>query len=315
MFLKKFHDFNALKRPALTLALTAASILCGYGWAAEQSTPASATPAPASKLNDTGIIWGGDYPKDINADCSAEFNPQQIKQFQELKQLPPGDPVQGDIQSQQDCKHGRDVTANDNRDGAAGFVYRKVSAKGQILDASAKVWDCVLDEVSGLLWEVKKGVDGIYGNRGLHDGDDIFTWYNPNVTTNGGLLGDWNSGSKQCAGYKIGEPATYCNMEEFAVRVNQQGLCGFKNWRVPAVTELMTLTHYGRSYPAIDTDYFPHMQKELYYWSSTPSVGDQNAAWALFLEHGITVAQRYTDNYRVILVRNWTAEAEKSANK
>jgi hypothetical protein len=304
MFFKKILNFYVLKRPALACVLTAACIPCGYGWA-----------APAGKLNDTGITWGGDYPKGINADCSAKFNPQQIKEFEKLNQLPPGDPVRGDIQSQQDCKHGRDVTANDNSDGAAGFVYRKIDKNGKILNASAKNWDCVLDEVSGLLWEIKKGVDGIYGNRGLHDGDDLFTWYNPNVATNGGLLGDWNSESRQCAGYKAGQPATYCNMEEFTLRVNQQGLCGFKDWRVPTVTELMSLTHYGRSYPAIDTDYFPHMQKELYYWSSTPSVGAKDAAWALFLEHGITISQRYTDNYRVILVRNWTAEAEKSANK
>ncbi len=311
MFFKKNHDLQT----ALALTLTVASILLSHPSTAEESKTAAGAVAPAGKLNDTGIIWGGDYPKDINADCSAEFNPQQIKEFEKLKQLIPGDPVKGDILSQQDCKHGRDVTANDSRDGAVGFVYHKISSKGKILDAGAKTWDCVLDEVTGLLWEVKKGVDGIYGNRGLHDGDDLFTWYNPNVTTNGGLLGDWNSGSKQCAGYKTGQPATYCNMEEFSVRVNQQGLCGFKDWRVPTLTELVSLTHYGRSYPAIDTNYFPDMQKELYYWSSTPSASARDAAWALFLEHGITVSQRYTDNYRVILVRNWTGEAEKSANK
>src|SRR5688572_8470979 len=98
MFLKKIHNFNVLKYPALALTLTAASLLWGYVWAAEESKPAVvSTPAPAGKLNDTGITWGGDYPKDINTDCSAEFNPQQLKQFQELKQLPADDPVQGDI--------------------------------------------------------------------------------------------------------------------------------------------------------------------------------------------------------------------------
>jgi hypothetical protein len=312
MLLKKIHNFYPLKRPALAFVLAAASILCSYGWAAEQSNPMAAAPAPASKLNDTGITWGGDYPKDINADCSAEFNPEQIKEFEKLKQLVPDDPKQGDILSQQDCKHGRDVTASNNSDGAAGFVYRKVSGKGKILDADTKSWDCVLDEVSGLLWEIKKDMDGAYGNRGLHDGDDIFTWYNPNQTTNGGLLGDWNSESKQCAGYKAGQPATYCNMEEFTLRVNQQGLCGFNDWRVPTVTELATLIHYGRSYPAVDADYFPHMQKAQFLWSSTPSAGAQNAAWALSAQYGFTVPLRYTDNYRVVLVRNWT---EKSATK
>jgi hypothetical protein len=307
MLLKKIHALYALKRPALALTLTAAAILCGHSWAAD----AAKAPAPISRLNDTGITWGGDYPKGINADCSAKFNLQQIKDFEKLKQLVPDDPKQGDILSQQDCKHGRDVMLNDNSDGAAGFVYRKIDKNGKILDASAKNWDCVLDEITGLLWEVKKGVDGVYGNRGLHDGDDLFTWYNPNSKTNGGLLGDWNSESKQCAGYKAGQPESYCNMDEFKLRVNQQGLCGFKDWRVPTLTELATVINYGHAYPAVDTAYFPHMQKELFIWSSTPSAGAQNAAWALSAEYGYTAPARYTDNYRVVLVRNWTLQAQQ----
>lgn len=311
VFLKEIHDLNALKSLVLALLLTVVSLLCGYA-TADEPKPAAGITVSVSKLNDTGITWGGDYPKDINEDCSAEFNPQQIKEFEKLKQLVPNDSIKGDILSQQDCKHGRDATANDSSDGDAGFVYRKVSSKGKILDASAKSWDCTLDEVTGLLWEVKKDMDGIYGNRGLHDGDDLFTWYNPNVTTNGGLLGDWNSESKQCAGYQAGQFSTFCNMEEFAVRANQQGLCGFKDWRVPTLTELVTLVHYGRSNPSIDTGYFPHMDRELLFWSNTPSASAQDAVWALSLQYGLTASMRYTDNYRVVLVRNWTAEAKKS---
>lgn len=311
----KIYSPRTRRRATLLLTLIA-SILHGPVWAEKESgktaAPAdtAASPAVKSGLNDTGITWGGDYPKDINPDCSAEFNLDQIKEFEQLKQLVPGDPVKGDILSQQDCKHGRDVAANDARDGAAGFVYRKVGSNGKILDAGAKSWDCVLDEVSGLLWEVKKGADGVYGNRGLHDSDDLFTWYNPNVQTNGGQLGDWNSQSSQCAGYKAGQPATYCNMEEFAGRVNQQGLCGFKDWRVPTLTELATLTHYGRSDPAIETRYFPHMLK-AHYWSNTPSADVLETAWTLLVQFGETVSLRLTDNKPVILVRNWHSGSEK----
>lgn len=304
------NSSHSQRYPTLAVLALVASIAANHGWSAEEAKP---TPA-SSRLNDTGITWGGDYPKDINTDCSAQFNLQQIKEFEKLKQLVPDDPVSGDILSQQDCKHGRDVTSKDNRDGAAGFVYRKVDGKGKILDARAKSWDCVLDEISGLLWEVKKGADGIYGNRGLHDSDDIFTWYNPNVKTNGGTLGDWNSGSKQCAGYIAGQPATYCNIEEFTGRVNQKGLCGFKDWRVPTLMELVTLTNYGRSDPAIDTDYFPHMLK-AHYWTSTPSADVPETGWTLLLQFGETISLRYTDNKPVILVRNWTPEAETSATK
>lgn len=316
MLLTKIYNPHTRRRAALLLML-AASIPYSQSWAAKETDKTAASPDTTStiksRLNDTGIIWGGDYPKDINPDCSAEFNLDQIKEFEQLKQLVPGDPVKGDLLTQQDCKHGRDVTANDKRDGAAGFVYRKVGSNGKILDAGAKNWDCVLDEVTGLLWEVKKGpADGKYGSSGLHDSDDLFTWYNPNVKTNGGQLGDWNSQSSQCAGYKAGQPATYCNMEEFAGRVNQQGLCGFKDWRVPTMTELVTLTHYGRSDPAIETGYFPHMQK-AHYWSSTPSADVPETAWTLLVQFGETVSLRLTDNKPVILVRNWHPAFEKPA--
>lgn len=300
--------------PHLTLIISlAALILSSHSWGADKQAPAAGPSAVKSRLNDTGITWGGDYPKDINADCSAEFNLQQIKEFEQLKQLVPNDPTKGDILSQQDCKHGRDVAANESSDGAAGFIYRKVNSKGTILDAGAKSWDCVLDEITGLLWEAKKGADGMYGNRGLHDSDDLFTWYNANVKTNGGAVGDWNSQHNQCAGYKAGQPATYCNIEEFASRVNQRGLCGFKDWRVPTLPELATLTHYGRSDPAIDTGYFPHLLKAQFYWSSTPSADVPGTAWVLTFQFGETVWMRYTDSRPVMLVRNWNAATGKSA--
>lgn len=313
MLLTRINKSRVPRYQALILALIASIVCINCRAADAQKATSNATPAVKSKLNDTGITWGGNYPKDINSDCSATFNPKQIQEFQKLKQLLPGDPTAGDILSQQDCKHGRDVTANDNRDGAAGFVYRKVGSNGKILDAAAKSWDCVLDEVTGLLWEVKKGpADGKYGNRGLHDSDDLFTWYNPNVKTNGGLLGDWNSNYNQCAGYKAGQPATYCNMEEFAGRVNQQGLCGFKDWRVPTLMELASLTNYGRSDPAIDTAFFPHMLK-VHYWSSTPSADVPETAWTMLVQFGETVWMRYTDTKPVILVRNWQNEPQKPA--
>jgi hypothetical protein len=301
MLLTTIYNSSALRYPVVAFTLIA-SILCGNSWAADEAK----APTPTSRLNDTGITWGGNYPKDINQNCRANFNPEQIKEFENLKQLVPDDPKQGDILSYQDCKSGRDITAYDDRDGAAGFVYHKVGSTGKILNASAKSWDCVLDEITGLLWEVKKGTDKAYGNRGLHDSDDEFTWYNPNVYTNGGLLGDWNKGSNQCAGYKVDQPATYCNSGEFASRVNQQGLCGFKDWRVPTMTELTSLTHYGRSDPAVDINYFPHMlMNGQYYWSGTPSAKSPEAVWALTFQFGQMAALRYTETHPIILVRKW----------
>jgi hypothetical protein len=254
------------------------------------------------QLNDTGITWGGNYPRGVNDDCSAVID---------LKWLPEGESAEGDILPQQDCTRGRDVTANNDRDGAAGFVYRKIASDGEVLRAGAKDWACVLDEITGLLWEVKAAADGIYGNRGLHDGDDVFTWYNSDSRTNGGSIGDWNSRYNQCSGYVAGQPMTYCNIEEFVSRVNKQGLCGFNDWRVPTLPELATLVNFGHTSPAIDTAYFPNTKDE-FYWSDSPDAKLEQTAWAVNFQLGFSAGMPRDNGHHVRLVRAWSAEPDNA---
>lgn len=99
-----------------------------------------------SVLNDTGLIFGGNYPSGNNAGCS------------------------GVTIAQQDCSHGRDATHNDNADGHAGFSYTKLASNGAVLPASAVSWACVRDNVTGLVWENKTD-DG-----GIHDKDNTYRW-------------------------------------------------------------------------------------------------------------------------------------------
>lgn len=253
-----------------------------------------------SGLNDTGITWGADYPRGVNDDCSAKVHREN---------LPEGETVEGDILAQQDCKYGRDVSAADDADGAAGFVYRKIDANGETLPADAQTWRCVLDEVTGLAWEVKLAGDGVYGNQGLHDADDVFTWYNPNKRTNGGAIGDWNRHFDQCTGYVEDRPQTYCNIEEFVSRVNHQGLCGFHDWRVPTLPELASLVHFGRAAPAVDTAYFPGT-KNGFYWSHSPDARLEQTAWAVNFQFGYS-APMPRDNGRLVrLVRDWNGGAD-----
>jgi hypothetical protein len=251
-------------------------------------------------LNDTGITWGGSYPRGVNDDCSGAI---------EHAQLAEGDMVKDDILPQQDCVQGRDVTGSDDRDGVAGFVYRKLSDSGEVLPVDAKNWACVLDEITGLLWEVKQAADKVYGNQGLQDGDDLFTWYNGNQRINGGAIGDWNSRYDQCTGYIAGQPATYCNIEEFVSRFNKQGLCGFHDWRVPTLPELATLVNFGRIQPAIDITYFPNTQHG-FHWSSSPDANLQTTAWAINFQLGYSAAVPRDNGRYVRLVRDWKIEPE-----
>jgi len=257
--------------------------------------------SPRSRLNDTGITWSADYPRGVNDGCDATASGEQR----------PGEETAGsDILSQQDCRYGRDVTAGSDADGAAGFVFRKIGAKGQALPADAPTWQCVLDEVTGLAWEVKQPGDGVYGNRGLHDADDVFTWYNPNKGVNGGAIGDWNSRYAQCTGYVEGRPPTYCNIEELVSRVNRTSLCGFNDWRLPTLTELATLVNFGRSAPAVDLAYFPNT-KDGFYWSHSPDAKLGERAWAVNFQFGYSAPMPRDNGRHVRLVRDWRAPADK----
>lgn len=105
-----------------------------------------------SRLNDTGITWGGDYPYGNNATCTSN------------------------IASIQDCHQGRDATHYDDSDGHAGFSFTKLDANGNSLSASASSWSCVRDNVTGLVWEVKTNDDGIHNNYNTYYGLGSNNW-------------------------------------------------------------------------------------------------------------------------------------------
>lgn len=245
------------------------------------------------KLNDTGITWGGNYPADINTDCSAKILPEK---------LVGEDVLVGDILPAQDCSHGIDAHAKNDSDGVAGFSYQKISEAGDALPADAAQWQCVTDTVSGLMWEVKKPADKVYGNAGLHDADDLYMWYYGDVTANGGAVGNWNSEYNQCAGYTAGQPATYCNISEFVSRVNEAGLCGSSDWRVPTRAELESLVYYGTTRPAVDVNYFPSTVND-YYWSISPTAAGKDTAWAISFQFGFSAPLRRDNPRAVRLVR------------
>lgn len=131
--------------------------------------------------------------------------------------------------------------------------FSKISAKGQVLAANAKSWACVRDNKTHLTWEVKT-TDG-----GLRDMDKTYT--------NFGTIDAADTGG-------------------FVKAVNQQGLCGKKDWRLPTREELQSIVDYGRYSPAIDETYFPYAQRD-YYWSSSLYVGDPSYTWHVSFYDGV----------------------------
>jgi hypothetical protein len=166
-------------------------------------------------INDTGIDWW--------ADGSTNTLPSEPADY-------PG----------QDGSHGRDATHVDDDDGHAGFSFTKLDASGNALPATATVWSCVRDDVTKLVWEAKT-YDG-----GLRDGVATYSWYNPDPASNGGASGYRNGGF--CTG------GIDCDTLGFTQAVNQAGLCGANDWRLPTVEELQSIVDFSRTGPAIDTE-------------------------------------------------------------
>jgi hypothetical protein len=122
-------------------------------------------PETEGGLNDTGVVFGGDYPAGNNATCTSN------------------------ISSPQDCQQGRDATHADNSDGHAGFNFTKLNASGSALPASAASWACVRDNVTGRIWEVKSDTPGV------HHYDNQYRWGGATALGTGWLtyFNDWTS--------------------------------------------------------------------------------------------------------------------------
>lgn len=233
-------------------------------------------------LNDTGIDWcankGQHFTADKEARCEA------------LLATFPG----------QDGQEGRDAAMRKGSlskigSGDAGFDYTKICNNGQpegesncpanqaVAGTAANQWGCTRDNVTGLIWEVKTV-------SGLRDKDKTYTWYNPNDRHNGGSKGD------NCTGAE-------CNTDLFIKAVNQQGLCGANDWRLPTRRELHSMVHHGRvTAPAVDISSFPNTASTGY-WTATPVAATPFKAWYVNFENGWDFWDDKANKQRVRLVR------------
>jgi len=133
-------------------------------------------------------------------------------------------------------------------------------------------WIMTRDNVTGLIWEVKTNKDDIENYGDPHDADNIYTWCDTNLDTNGGGEGTCGNGN---------------DTKDFINALNQQHFGGFSDWRLPTIKELSTLVNASIPYPgpSIDAAYFPNTGL-FYYWSSTTVAGSTNEAWSVLFSFG-----------------------------
>lgn len=176
--------------------------------------------------------------------------------------------------------------------GAFGFT--KLDGDGQPLanqDAIYTItpWDCVRDEVTGLVWEVKT-VDGR-----LRDQNHLYTWYNPNPDENGGAPGTRDGG--QCGG------GIKCDTRAYVAAVNRNGLCGASDWRLPTRAELRTIVDYRAEFPAIDTGAFANTVARSF-WTAEANGTYPNYAWHTDFKFGLASYYYYKSGAKAVrLVR------------
>ena len=222
---------------------------------------------------------------------------------------------------QQDAFFGRDAQAKAGTlskvgGGMVGFDFTKIGASGKALakqgetwsdtgtEAASTQWDCVRDNVTGLVWEVKR--NDVTHLRHMGHG---YAWYNPDSTTNGGAVGyetpllDTNGNAVNAPTCEGVADVNKCNTQSYVTAVNTVGLCGKTDWRLPNVDELRNLAHTGRTNPVIDTDYFPNTSTD-WMWSSSPSANYSGSAWFVYFSSGDGSINTKYLAYRVRLVRS-----------
>jgi hypothetical protein len=200
----------------------------------------------------------------------------------------------------QDALSGRDSEATAGiltkiGSGMAGFDFTRMGSNGKPLkiqnavwsdtgtEALGTKWDCVRDNVTGYMWEVKRN-ELVGGALHLRHKDHTYGWYNPITTTNGGSIGYQDNADSNAVCIGVAD-STKCNTQSYVTAVNAAGMCGFKDWRMPNSEELSNLAHFGRSNLTIDTNHFPNTQGNEW-WSSSPHSELADAAWFFSFSDG-----------------------------
>jgi len=96
---------------------------------------------------------------------------------------------------------------------------------------------------------------------------------------------------------------TYSEAFDYADQVKQANLCGYSDWRIPDIDELITLVDYGNYSSAIKTSYFANTNSSKYWTGSLNAKYSQNALNIHFHDGDLDYSNTSNSRY-VRLVRS-----------
>ena len=262
--------------------------------------------AISKPLNDTGIITCGDYAYTDTSSAnsghdvagSGTHNNDLTCSSQATVPTRTSDGYDDDgdiIRASQDVFYGRDFIQNDNGDGHAGFSFTRLDSEGVALtdpyySYSYIPWDCVRDNVTGLMWETKQ----TNGSATLRDSSYKYSWYNSTGINDGAAPGTPDNGD-------VCFDTARCDTQKYVADVNSAGLCGENDWRLPTKQELISISNKGSYAPSIDAKYFPNTENS-YYWTSSSSASLNTAAFTVHFNSGYmgSLSKVITTNVRLV---------------
>ncbi|UTM57750.1 DUF1566 domain-containing protein [Photobacterium sp. CCB-ST2H9] len=177
----------------------------------------------------------------------------------------------------QDASFGLDVT-----DG--GFKLTKLDAKGQSLPESSPDWQCVKDERTGLIWEVKAD-----DQTSFRDKHRLFALETSTLKSHADEIALASCSSDHLAA---------CTTQEYSQKLNDAAYCGKTNWRLPTMNEQYDLLDFSETATDADGNVYGLNVKFFndqyigsedlpygYYWSSTLLRTDPNYTEGRAISH------------------------------
>lgn len=189
---------------------------------------------------------------------------------------------------EQDGNTGRDALAqrgalSKQGGGVAGFDLLKLDSQGIPLavqdqewldDGSVEagtLWHCVQDVHTGMIWEIKSAQ-----SEALNYREALYQWHDTDSARNGGFAG---APSTEVCG------SIPCDTQAFVQAMNDVAWCGIDQWRLPSVSEFLSLVVTDHFQLAADSHYFPHMQAN-HYWTGQSFAPDRSMAWYMYFSDG-----------------------------